>query len=1240
MIIKKNKKLYILIFILHLITFRALTNDLNNENENIVENKNNLIINNNKDVSFDIYKNIIESLMKLFSDTMQISMENNKSQEEIITFLETIGINKIQPIIIKYMNNLKNHKLSKPLEPISLDDLKLFLTFLYNFIISINNKEIESINITDINSIEELIKTIEILNQKNTSQIKTIKKITLHEFDSTIDSFIRLINSIIILTNNILTNLRKGKYINHGIYNSIMHPGKKNKSKYNQAITTYQNEFLFPKLQHLSNELQKKSLILHDIKNLPEDISEKRFKQIIQELFSKILKDVSLLEYFLIESKFYPKNKKFLINDEKIINEENNYIKKKSNEYYQKLTKKYNIDTISLNNLNKDKILKNIESINGIVVDCIKIEFELTLFKFQNYYRKSIFYLEKIMNSNDFTKFCKTTLAPENWLALIASWVGVDFYLWLSNSKSSGFWQSITKVFIDVKRFIDNGGTGEGYDFIIPTIHGVKEHYYKIHNALNSNFKECETTKGNMNEKTDRENFITSTTTKPNTLTTAKPIKHLFEDGSFNTFLNQSPYLNEQKLWCEETLTTYNDILNKKESISKENEDIDKISLHIDYSILNAWNPENELKKCCEDNGIKNLNQLDKIIKIHKEKESFEKKTAAQLKIYTEGWVKNNRRNSIETALNGVYGGTLAAGIGIGFATKLLGDSLIEKGITHYPSKFWSQFHYFMMGERSSMKSDETREIIDSDNSSGPSSLFDDTFNVLSSQGALVWFKEMLNFIKLTLEGELYTGSEKITKCIGLFGPSGSGKTAVIKAFGNDIHRIIKENKSNIEVEFLNIDPKHFNGIINDGKKIQLDVIAELDKILEGIKVKGGFYIVHLDEFHLYFTKDGKVSQEKLADLLKFFNDLFVKQKTFKRIGGMYVICSTNKPQFIPHEFFDNGDRIGETYEIKYPNGEQIISILKQELLHNNVLIDHIDFDYLAPLLEECNLTYGTIIKIANKAFNTARIQGKTIDNNILYYSINDVVRKINFNGEEDNIKKGEKNSVALYYSALASLAINFAPKHNSIYDLDMITILPLKQDYSPEHIDRLYLKPEKKITKIGEAFYAKKNNNDIYSKEAIAIEIIKAIAPTVYLDSENIPKINKQSELADIYSKLYNFYATKVSFSDCAKRIDIARQKRSLSQDIYISDFNDTYSNQDLHNHIIQILTNTEKQLKEFYKNEEVKIFIKEISNLLIENKIVTKQDIFNNHICSSQIEKLNILFDDLFLKILNEIK
>lgn len=879
---------------------------------------------------------------------------------------------------------------------------------------------------------------------------------------------------------------------------------------------------------------------------------------------------------------------------------------------------------------------KDIEAINGIVVEYIKNEFELTLFKFQNYYRKSIFLLEKIMNSNDFTKFCNTTFAPENWLTLIATWVGVDFYLWLSNSKSFGFWQSIAKVSIDVKRFVDSGGTGEGYDIIIPTMLGVREHYYKINKALGCTFQNCESTTGNIEEISNRGKFSdTAKTTLPDSF------NRLFEKQFESTFLHQNPYLNEQRLWCEETLTAYNTILNKKESISKENEDIDKISLYIDHSVLNSWNQEAELRKRCEDNGIKNLNQLDEIIKLNKEKEIFEKKTSAQLKIYTEGWVRNNRRNSVETALNGVYGGTLAAGVGVGFATKLLGDSLIEKGITYYPAKFWSQFHYFMMGERSSIKSDETREIIDSDNTNGPSSLFDDTFNVLSSQGSLVWFKEMLNFIKLTLEGELYTGSEKITKCIGLFGPSGSGKTAVIKAFGNDIHRIIKENKSNIEVEFLNIDPKHFNGIINDGKRIQLDVIAELDKILEGIRVKGGFYIVHLDEFHLYFTKDGKVSQEKLADLLKFFNDLFVKQKTFKRIGGMYVICSTNKPQFIPHEFFDNGDRIGEIYEIKYPNGEQIISILKQELIHNNVLIDHIDFDYLAPLLEECNLTYGTIIKIANKAFNIARIQGRTIDNNIIYYSINDVVRKINFNSEEQHsIKKDEKNSIALYYAALASLAINFAPKHNSIYDLDMITILPLKQDYSPEHIDRLYLKPEKKITNIGEAFYAKKNNNDIYSKEAIVIEIIKAIAPTVYLDSENIPKINKQSELAGIYTKLYNFYAAKVSFSDCAKRIDIAKQKRSLSQDIYVSDFNDTYSNQDLHNHIIQLLTNTEKELIEFYKNQEVKIFIEEINNLLIEHKIVTKQDILNNSICSSQIEKINILFDDLFAKILNQIK
>jgi hypothetical protein len=1239
MIIKNNKRLFVLILTLQLIIFETFTNQIidpeDNSNTSTIEKPNSLAI----EISFDVYQPIMTNLMKLFTDTMQISMESNKTEAELMKFFEEIGVSKIQPIIIKYMNNVKKHKSSKELDPITLHELKLFLTFLYNFMLSIDKKNIENIDIEKIQNTEELNTIIDFLNQKNSSAIKSIKKVELSEFQATIDGFSRLINSMVVLTNNVITNIRKGKYINNGIYNSIFHPGKKLKTKYNISIASYQNEFLLPHIQNLNNGLQKQSLLLNDIKNLSEEISESRFKEILKDLFQEILKNISLLQYFLTESKFYPKNKKFSIEDKKMVEEESKHIQKKSTENYNKLIKKHKIFDIKSNLISPDKLLQSIDSINSIIMNCIQIEFELTLFKFQNYYRKSIFGLEKISNSNDFTKFCKNTLAPENWLVLMATWIGIDFGRWLSGAKSFGFWQAIAKASIDIKRFIDRGGDHDYNEQIVPVLQGVQEHYYKLKKARNGAFINNINPLDSLQEANElkaRKKFIENGQ--------LKEIKHLFEDQNSTAFLNENLYLNEQALWCENTLHAYADIIKTKETILKENQEIDKISSLIDYTILNAWMPERALEERCKENNIKNLNSLDAIIKLHKTKEDFEKTTSAQLKIYNEGWIRNNKRNSVEAALNGVYGGILAASIGVGFGAKLIGDSLVEKGITYYPAKLWNHFHYFMMGEKASKDSHEVRETIDSDSATGPTSIFDPTFNVLSNQGSLVWFKEMLNFVTLTLKGELYSGGEKITKCIGLFGPSGSGKTAVIKAFSNDIHRMIRENKSDIRVEFLTIDPKHFNGIISEGKKIQLDIIAELDSILEGIRVKGGFYIVHLDEFHLFFTKDGKVSQEKLADLLKFFNDLFVKQKSFKRIGGMYVICSTNKPQFIPHEFFDNGDRIGEVYEIKYPNGEQIISILKEELNHNNVFIDHIDFDYFSPLLEECNLTYGTIIKIANKALNIARIQSRTIDNNILYHAINDVVRKINFSSEENNNtysqKDYNKNSLAKYYSALAAVAINFGTKHNSIYDLDMVTILPLKQNYSPEHIDRLYLKPERPMTKFGEAFYAKKSNNDSYSKPAIAIEIIKAIAPTVYLDSENIPKINKQSELASIYTKLYDFYATKIQFADCAKRIDLAKEKRSLSQDIYIADFNDTYSNQALHNHIISLLAYAEKELVAFYKNPEVQLFMEEVTQLLITKKIVTKQEILNNPVCSEVIEKMNIFFDNLFNSIIAQIQ
>jgi hypothetical protein len=1258
MIIKKSKKLYTLILTLNFMMLTIFTMQNDNSNKDNIKNNeleelspiaDNTPSNNTILIDFEIYEPIINNLMQLFGDAMENSIEfNNKSQKEMLEYLETIGMDRVQPIVIKYMNNIKKKKSSQPLETITLNDLKIFLNFLHKFMLTIDNKNIEDLNIDGINSIEELNKIIKILNDKNNILSKSIKKVEIKEFEEIIENISHITNSMITLTSKILTNLNKGKYINHGIYNSIVHPGRKSKSKENISIAEYQNEFLFPYLQEISNSLQKQLLLLHEIRSLSsEEIPEKKLKTMSRQILDEMLRNIATIEYLLIESKFNPKNKKFSIKDKKIINEEKEHIEKKSIEHYKKLIKKHNINNVQSDLTNKDELLKDINSIKETVNNCTKTELKLTLFFFQNYYRECVFSLEKISNTNDFTKFLKNIFDPQNWIIIGSTFVGIDFYKWLSGKKGFGFCQSIAKSGADFMRWIERRADNDYNEFSCNTV-AVRNYLFELEQAKRLTFENYQTpnlsiveAEKNQEARTDFQKELKKKFDKElNVLSNPEDNKEV--ENSY-LFLNSNPYFNEQVIWCEKTLKQYYKLLQKNNAI--ENKEKNEIYCLITSETLNSWKPEKTLAEDCKKRGIKDLSNLDKIIRLYEEKETFEKQVSAQLKIYKEGWIFNNARNSIGAALNGTPFGNVAGGIAAGFASKLFFDYIItEKGLTYYIEKFCKSFHYFMMGERSAAytQDNEIAERIDSNNTSGPTTIYAETFSVLEQQGILVWFKEVLNFIEASLNGELYSGSEKITKCIGLFGPSGAGKTAVIKAFSNDIHRMIKENKTDIPVEFLAIDPKHFNGIINDGKKIHLDVIAELDRLVEGMRVKGGFYIVHLDEFHLFFTKDGKVSQEKLADLLKFFNDLFVKQKNFKRIGGMYVVCSTNKPQFIPHEFFDNGDRIGEVYEIKYPNGEQIISILKTELKNNNVFLDHIDFDYLAPLLEGCNLTYGTIIKIANKAFNIAKIKNRMIDNEIIYYAINDIVRKINLYDSENNkyLKNNEtKNSLAAYYSSLASVAINFNSIKHSVYDLDMITILPLKRIYSPQHIDRLYLKPEISNPKLGGAFYAKNNSNDNYSKEAIAIEIIKSIAPIVYLDSENIPKIQKQNELAYIYDFLYNFYAAKVKYADCAKRIEVTYEKRNLSQDIFISDFNDTYSNQELHKHIIDILTYAEKELLEFYKNQEVKDFIKETTQLLKENKIVTKKNIINNAICSPLLETLNLHFNNLLNHIIEKL-
>lgn len=1240
MVKKNKKKLYKLIFTLNL-TLTSIFSIEKNSNEIQIEyNKNDQADYDALEISFKEYEPIISKIMQLFEDAIEISREKSDiTDKELAKIFEELDFNKVQGVVLKYVNNVKKNKKSETLDPITLNDLKMFLDLLYHFILKVEPAA-EILDISTINSIEEINIVLNKLMEKNNNIKRSIIKANQNESKLVIEGVVDTLERMTILIKNILSNITKGKYLSDNLYNNIFHPGTKHKSKNNIRIIEYQNEIILPLLQECNSRLQKNQLLLHEVINLEGEISEKKLKMIYDDVMYEVLHTLAMVQYFLEESKFYPKNKKFVIENKQVIALEIENIQKKTKEYYNKIIKnnKFNTTTKALN-FNVKELLSNMQIIKKIITNSIDAELKLTLFAIQNIYRDGVFALEKLGNLNDVTKLFAKYTQPTYWSAILATVMATDFYLWLKDYKTFGAVQILAKTISDGYHFIQRGGKSE-----VPLVNNLSESpsIRLMKEAIKANLN-AENGNNLLNDvKAQYPQFVN--------ITDLTELSKIFNDENYKTILSSKNIrILNSTVESREWLNLYDKLIQEDVDFVKEVEELEKINAQVSKiaplirpDIINSFNREEKLKERCKANNITNLNGLDKIITVLGDKQlALENKKNKMLNTHFAEREIKGLGDTIGNNLGHIPCGHIVGATTIGFAAKMGEDWLIEKGYVSYLKYIWTKFHYFMMGE-SYNSNDKTSETINVDTSSFAHDIYDPTFDVLDQQGVLVWFKEVVSFIEASCSGKPYSGSEKISKCIGLFGPSGSGKTYLARALANHIDKITKEYKTNVKVQFLAIDPKYFNGIIHNGQTTKVDVIQELSTVLEEIRLQGGFYIIHFDEFHLFFTKDGKINQERLADLLKFFNDLFVKQKNYKRIGGMYVICSTNKPQFIPHEFFDNGDRIGEIYEIKYPNGEQIISILKKELSDNNVILNHIDFDYFMSLMQGYNLTYGTIVKIANKAFNIAKIKNRIIDNEILYYAINDVVRKIILNDFESNkyLKDSKvQNNTAAYYSALAAVVINFNHENNNIYDLDMVTILPLKQNFAPQHTDRLYLKPEVEAVKFGEAFYAKANCNNVYNPATIAVEIIKAIAPTIYLDSQKMSKINQQNELAAIYDILYRYFASKLEYVDCAKRLDTANQKRTLSQDINIDDFTDQYNHPILHKRILDILKYAEKLLLEYYQNQEVKDLMEEINQLLKEKKIVTKKDILSNSTCEVLIKNINILFEKLLSDISNQL-
>ena len=439
MITKKNKKLYILLVIIHLTIFNIFNQDEKDENntsEQIISESNEInlknedssIINNNTEIEFEIYEPIVSNCMQIIDYIIKMHMQNKKTQEDILQLVEKFDYNKIQKLLLKYYNNIKKNKNNTNLEPIVFSELKELSLFLYRFILTVD-KNIKNIDIDTINSIKQLTDIIDQLKPKNTDTINSINTSSIDQSISLIEELNEMTSDMIILTKNILFNLSKGKYINNGLYNSIFHPGKINKSKKNICAIEFQNEFLIPYIKHLNNNLQQNQLLLCDIKNIVKEIPENEIKKISCELLKNNLQILSTIEYFLKESKFYPKNNKFSIQDENKIKNETEYILTKTKEYSNRLIKKHTIDITQSTNISIKKLINNTKTIKEIISKCTKIALELTLLKIQNYYRSIYFSLEKIYNLHDITKITGNALAPSNWLTIFSCWIGIDTFL-------------------------------------------------------------------------------------------------------------------------------------------------------------------------------------------------------------------------------------------------------------------------------------------------------------------------------------------------------------------------------------------------------------------------------------------------------------------------------------------------------------------------------------------------------------------------------------------------------------------------------------------------------------------------------------------------------------------------------------------------------------------------------------------------------------------------------------------
>jgi hypothetical protein len=614
--------------------------------------------------------------------------------------------------------------------------------------------------------------------------------------------------------------------------------------------------------------------------------------------------------------------------------------------------------------------------------------------------------------------------------------------------------------------------------------------------------------------------------------------------------------------------------------------------------------------------------------------------------------MKTQTRDGLITFLDNA----LPLGSGVAMASVAAGAAS-HKGLEYCKSlgffqgiqSLFNKMYWLLSGEKPIESNHENLEdaaTSKNDASSGAITLDHNYFDYFRDQGFLEWFTLVDNFISAALRGEPLDNSirSKIAYANILTGPSNSGKTFIVNAFLNTLRARVQEagKKATVQVEDISIDPKYFEGFIEDGKVKKLDLVQELTSLLNKSLVNNIFYIVYFDEFHLAFTSNGVPNQARQADLLKFFSSLYESQRNHKGIGGMYVICSTNKPEFIPHEFIDNFARIPVVYQLPYIDQMWAVEIMKREFSRNNILCDGVDWDYIADILGGERLTHGVIISVVNRALALSYLGEKSssggsafgITTKLLVSVINKIVRRINIYYKYKKSSDAFIKRIAEKNAALASAAMYF--QDMSSYELNMITILPVDEQILPKAVKRLHERPLHKPSIFGKAFYVNKDSEFLYSKEFIAAQIIHYIAGLVYGNLVGLPKENDRTikDLGSLNELLYRYYSSEVANIRAAHRLYEEEDVIQKAEDGRVISYEDIYSESSIKQKIATVLNVAENALTEFYSVPVVQDSVKNISSLLLDKGILEQKDIIRS-IDDAKIAEGRVVFTTLFKKI-----